>query len=165
MFIRGVYYRWRAAQRKARRCRGPGGVSCSKRLAVAVLVLAAAPVAAQGLQIVTGVSLASLGVYAAVADRDCDIPLTRTAGGSGATARVDLVGEQPELPAELAGGLAGAWIGGLTAVQSPSRSEVRRHPAGPGSDDKLLPVDLEAGGHDPAARDGRALPSGATTTS
>ena len=93
-----------------------------RRLAVAVLVLAAAPAAAQGRgpQIVTGVSLASLGVYAAVADRDCDIhPRTTHQNGRcewrNSTGR--LVGEQPELPAEqLAGGLAVAWIGGLTAV-------------------------------------------------
>ena len=88
---------------------------------VAVLGLAASAASAQGrkTQVVTGVSLASLGVYAAAMDRDCDAhPQTtlvagrcewRTAGGF-------LTANPPELPREqLAAGLAVAGIGGLMA--------------------------------------------------
>ena len=44
-------------------------------LVLTLLVLAAHPTAAQGrrTQVVTGISLASLGVYAAAMDRDCDV--------------------------------------------------------------------------------------------
>ena len=88
-------------------------------VSVAMLVLAASAASAQGrkTQVVTGISLASLGVYAAAMDRDCDThPQTtlvagrcewRTAGGF-------LAGIPPELPREqLAAGLAVAGIGGL----------------------------------------------------
>lgn len=88
---------------------------------VTALVLVAGTASAQErkTQAVTGVSLASLGIYAAVMDRDCDIhPQTtlvagrcewRTSGGF-------LTGNPPELPREqLAAGLAVGWIGGLMA--------------------------------------------------
>lgn len=88
---------------------------------VAALALAAGTAAAQSrrTQVVTGVSLASLGAYAAIMDRDCDIHIQttlvngrcewRTAGGR-------LTGAPPELPREqLAGGLVVAGIGGLMA--------------------------------------------------
>ena len=93
------------------------------RIAVGVVVLAiaAGTASAQGrkTQVVTGVSLASLGVYAAVMDRDCDIHI-QTALMNGRcewrTAAGQLTGAPPELPREqLAGGLAVAWIGGLMA--------------------------------------------------
>lgn len=88
---------------------------------VTALVLVAGTASAQErkTQAVTGVSLASLGIYAAVMDRDCDIhPQTtlvagrcewRTSGGF-------LTGNPPELPREqLAAGLAVGWVGGLMA--------------------------------------------------
>lgn len=88
---------------------------------VVVLALAAGTASAQGrkMQVVTGASLASLGVYAAVMDRDCaGYPQTtlvagrcewRTTGGF-------MTGNPPDLPREqLAAGLAVAGIGGLMA--------------------------------------------------
>lgn len=103
-----------------------------KRIAAGVVVLglAAASASAQGRgpQIVTGVSLASFGVYAAVADRDCDVhPQTTLHDGRCVWRNLSgrLVGETPELPAEqLAGGLVVAGIGGLMAggAWRPSRT-------------------------------------------
>ena len=87
----------------------------------AALALVAGAASAQGrrTQVVTGVSLASLGVYAAVMDRDCDIHIqTSLMNGrcEWRTAAGRLTGAPPELPREqLAGGLAVAWIGGLMA--------------------------------------------------
>ena len=88
---------------------------------VAVLGLVSASAAAQGRgpQVVTGISLASFGIYAAVADRDCDIHPQTTLLDGRCTWRSSsgrLVGETPELPREqLAGGLFAAGIGGLMA--------------------------------------------------
>lgn len=103
-----------------------------KRIAAGVVVLglAAVPAAAQGRgpQVVTGVSLASFGVYAALADRDCDVhPQTTLHDGRCVwrNSRGRLVGETPELPAEqLAGGLVAAGVGGLMASGAwrPSRT-------------------------------------------
>ena len=86
---------------------------------VAALALAAGTTSAQGrkTQVVTGVSLASLGVYAAVMDRDCGIyPQTTLVGGrcEWRTAGAGLTGNPPDLPREqLAAGLTVAGIGGL----------------------------------------------------
>ena len=97
---------------------------------VAVLVLAAVPASAQGRgpQVVTGISLASFGIYAAVSDRDCDIHPQTTLLDGQCTWRNSsgrLVGVPPELPREqLAGGLFVAGIGGLMAsgAWEPSRA-------------------------------------------
>ena len=88
---------------------------------VAAVALVAGTASAQGrrTQVVTGVGLASLGVYAAVMDRDCDIHIQTTLMNGRCewrTAAGKLVGAPPELPREqLAGGLAVAGIGGLMA--------------------------------------------------
>ena len=88
---------------------------------VTALVLVAGTASAQErkTQAVTGVSLASLGIYAAVMDRDCDIhPQTTLAAGrcEWRTSGGFLTGNPPELPREqLAAGLAVGWIGGLMA--------------------------------------------------
>ena len=99
-------------------------------LAAAAIALAAHPAAAQsrGAQLTTGLSLASLGAYAAFADGDCgNIPRTvlqngrcewRTLGGR-------YVGVPPDLPRrQMAVGLAAAGIGGLIAsgAWAPSRT-------------------------------------------
>ena len=99
-------------------------------LAATAIALATHPAAAQsrGAQLTTGLSLASLGAWAAFADRDCsDIPLTvlqngrcewRTLGGR-------YLGVPPELPRrQMAVGLAAAGIGGLMAsgAWAPSRT-------------------------------------------
>ena len=103
-----------------------------KRIALAATAIALAthPAAAQsrGAQLTTGLSLASLGTYAAFADRDCsNIPLTvlqngrcewRTLGGR-------YLGVPPDLPRrQMAVGLAAAGIGGLMAsgAWAPSRT-------------------------------------------
>lgn len=86
---------------------------------VVVLVLAAGTTSAQGrkTQVVTGASLASLGVYAAVMDRDCDIHAQTTLMNGQCEWRTPaghLTGDLPELPREqLATGLTVAGIGGL----------------------------------------------------
>ena len=96
-------------------------MNCRSAAVVAALVLATGTASAQGrrTQVVTGVSLASLGVYAAVMDRDCDIHVQTTLMNGRCewrTAAGRLTGAPPELPREqLAGGLAVAWIGGLMA--------------------------------------------------
>lgn len=101
-------------------------------LIVFVVLTLVGPCAAQeqgrGAQFATGVSLASLGVYGAFADRDCD-SLVQTTMQNGRcewrNSRGRLVGEPPDLPAaQVAGGLAVAGIGGLLAggVWAPSRS-------------------------------------------
>lgn len=88
-------------------------------LALTLLVLTAHPAAAQGrrTQVVTGISLASLGVYAAAMDRDCDIhPQTNLVAGrcEWRAAGGFLTGNPPELPREqLAAGLTATAIGGL----------------------------------------------------
>ena len=88
-------------------------------LVLTLLVLAAHPTAAQGrrTQVVTGISLASLGVYAAAMDRDCDVhPQTTLVAGSceWRAARGVIAGVPPELPRDqLAAGLTAAAIGGL----------------------------------------------------
>ncbi len=99
-------------------------------LAAAAIAIATHPAAAQsrGAQLTTGLSLASLGAYAAFADRDCsNIPLTvlkngqcewRTLGGRH-------LGVPPDLPRrQMAVGLAAAGIGGLMAsgAWAPSRA-------------------------------------------
>ena len=97
---------------------------------VVVLMLTAGSALAQGrgVQIVTGAGLASLGVYAAVADRDCDNhPQTTLQNGrcEWRNSRGRLVGEQPDLSAaQVAGGLAVAGIGGLMTggMWEPSRT-------------------------------------------
>ena len=107
---------------------------------VALIVLTTRPAAGQarGAQLVTGASLASLGVYTAFADRDCgNHPQTvlqngrcewRNAGGR-------FVGVPPELPkVQVASGLAAAGIGGLMAsgVWAPSRTVDALFTAGAG---------------------------------
>ncbi len=97
---------------------------------VVVLGLASAPAAAQGRgpQVVTGISLASFGIHAAVADRDCDIHPQTTLLDGRCTWRNSsgrLVGDTPELPREqVAGGLFVAGLGGLMAsgAWEPSRA-------------------------------------------
>ena len=90
-------------------------------LVLTVLVVAAHPAAAQGrkTQVVTGISLASLGVYAAAMDRDCDVhPQTTLVAGrcEWRTTRGVMAGLPPELPREqLAAGLTVAAIGGMMA--------------------------------------------------
>ncbi len=99
-------------------------------LAAAAIVVAAHPATAQsrGAQLTTGLSLASLGTYAAFADGDCsNIPFTvqqngqcewRTLGGR-------YLGVRPDLPRrQMAVGLAAAGIGGLIASGAwrPSRT-------------------------------------------
>ena len=97
---------------------------------VALTVLTTRPAAAQerGAQLVTGASLASLGVYAAFADRDCgEHPQTVLQNGRCAWRNVGgrFVGVPPDLPkVQVAGGLAAAGIGGLMAsgAWAPSRT-------------------------------------------
>ena len=99
-------------------------------LAATAVALATHPAAAQsrGAQLTTGLSLASLGTYAAFADRDCsNMSLTvlqngrcewRTLGGR-------YLGVPPDLPRrQMAVGLAAAGIGGLMAsgAWAPSRT-------------------------------------------
>ena len=99
-------------------------------LAATAIALATHPSAAQsrGAQLTTGLSLASLGAWAAFADGDCsNDPLTvlqngrcewRTLGGR-------YLGVPPELPRrQMAVGLAAAGIGGLMAggAWAPSRT-------------------------------------------
>ena len=87
--------------------------------AAAALALAAgtAPAQSRRTQVATGVGLASLGVYAAVMDRDCGVyPQTTLVDGlcEWRTVGAGLTGNPPELPREqLAAGLAVAGIGGL----------------------------------------------------
>ena len=101
-------------------------------LVLTVLVVAAHPAAAQGrkTQIVTGISLASLGIYAATMDRDCDVhPQTTLVAGrcEWRTARGVLAGLPPELPPEqLAAGLTVAAIGGMMAGGAWGAIEGRR---------------------------------------
>lgn len=88
---------------------------------VAVFALAAGTVSAQDrkAQAVTGVGLTSLGVYAAVADRDCVYPWESMLDGLCGWRTTDghTVGVDPDLPREqLVSGLAVAGIGGLMAV-------------------------------------------------
>jgi len=88
---------------------------------VVVLALASGTASAQGrkTQAVTGASLASLGVYAAVMDRDCaGYPQTTPVAGrcEWRTARGVTAGNPGERSREqLAAGLAVAGIGGLMA--------------------------------------------------
>ena len=108
-------------------------------LGVAVLALVAGTVSAQDrkAQAVTGVGLASLGVYAALADRDCVYPwesmLDSLCGWR--TTDEHTVGVDPDLPREqLVSGLAVAGIGGLMAggAWRPSKSVDAAFTAGAG---------------------------------
>ena len=95
---------------------------------LAIVRPCAAQVQGRGPQIATGAGLASLGVYGAFADRDCDNHRQTTLQNGRCewrNSRGRLVGEQPDLPAaQVAGGLAVAGIGGLMAggVWAPSRT-------------------------------------------
>ena len=101
-------------------------------LIVFVVLALVGPCAAQeqgrGAQLATGAGLASLGVYGAFADRDCDSHVQTTLQNGRCewrNSRGRLVGEQPDLPAaQVAGGLVVAGIGGLMVggVWAPSRT-------------------------------------------
>ena len=106
---------------------------------VAVLALAADTVSAQDrkAQAVTGLGLASLGVYGAVADRDCVYPWESMLEGLCGWRTTDghTVGVGPDLPREqLVSGLAVAGIGGLMAggTWRPSKSVDAAFTAGAG---------------------------------
>lgn len=108
-------------------------------LGVAVLALVAGTVSAQDrkAQAVTGVGLASLGVYAALADRDCVYPWESMLDGLCGWRTTDehTVGVDPDLPREqLVSGLAVAGIGGLMAggAWRPSKSVDAAFTAGAG---------------------------------
>ena len=99
-------------------------------LALAVLVLAAGPAAAQsrGAHLTTGLSLASLGAYAAFADGDCSRHRFSVLQ-NGRCEWLDLAGRwngvSPDRPQrQMAVGLAVAGLGGLMAggVWEPSRT-------------------------------------------
>jgi len=82
------------------------------------LAASAAPAQDRKAQAVTGISLASLGVYVAVADRDCAYRWSSLVDGQCGWRTVDghTVGVDPDLPREqLISGLAVAGIGGLLA--------------------------------------------------
>lgn len=96
---------------------------------VAVLALAVGTVSAQDrkAQAVTAVGLASLGVYAAVANRDCVYPWESVLDGLCGWRTTDgrTVGVDPDLPREqFVSGLVVAGIGGLMAggAWRPSKS-------------------------------------------
>jgi len=106
---------------------------------VAVLALAAGTVPAQDrkAQAVTGFGLTSLGVYAAVADRDCVYPWESMLDGLCGWRMTEghTVGVDPDLPREqLVSGLAVAGIGGLMAggAWRPSKTADAAFTAGAG---------------------------------
>ena len=132
-------------------------------LVAAALTLASSVAAAQGrgAQAVTGAGLASLGVYGAFADRDCDLQSHTTLRDGRCEWRNSLgrlVRDPPDLPAgQVAGGLAVAGIGGLMAggVWAPSKTVDTILAAGAGTillfvafDNEWLPgtVHVESGG-------------------
>lgn len=97
--------------------------------AVAALAFAAAPAAAQsrGAQLTAGLSLASLGAYAAFADRYCrgDLTVSRNGWCEWRTVGGRHHGSPSELDRrQMAAGLAVAGVGGLMAggVWKPSRA-------------------------------------------